>query len=249
MVDRQRPPERDSRLGERERTKVEGRFGMVLLLLIVAVFFSISAPDEPLAWLATTLVLATTLSIAMWASGARPMVVLAWLVVAVLGIGASTFIAITQETRVAGGYLAITSLLLTLATMSAIARRLWRQAEISVLTVLGALCIYVLLGLSFAFVFEAVGSLGSQPFFASQETAARSDYVYFSFITMATVGYGALTPQGDLGRALAVTEGLFGQIYLVTAVAALVSNLGRARAPRQERDEEVQEKNEQGDGR
>jgi hypothetical protein len=39
----------------------------------------------------------------------------------------------------------------------------------------------------------------------------------------------AVTPQGGLARALAVTEGLFGQIYLVTAVAALVSNLGRAR--------------------
>jgi hypothetical protein len=73
--------------------------------------------------------------------------------------------------------------------------------------------------------------------------------MYFSFITMATVGYGDLTPQGSLGRALAVTEGLFGQIYLVTAVAALVGNLGRTRAPRQERDEEVQQKNEQKDGR
>jgi hypothetical protein len=247
VSERRHPPGRRGRLSE--RTKAEGRFGMVLLLLIVAVFFSISAPDEPLAWLMTTLVLATSLSIAMWASGARLKVVRAWLVVAVLGIGASIFIAITQETRAAGGYLAITSLLLTLGTMGAIARRLQLHAEISVLTVLGALCIYVLLGLSFAFLDEIVGNLGSQPFFASQETATRSDYMYFSFITMGTVGYGDLTAQGGLGRALAVTEGLFGQIYLVTAVAALVSNLGRARAPRQERDEEVQEKNEQRDGR
>jgi len=94
-------------------------------------------------------------------------------------------------------------------------------------------CIYVLLGLNFAFVFEAVGELGSQPFFASQETGTRSDYVYFSFITMETVGYGDLTAQGGLGRALAVTEGLFGPVYLVTAIAALVTNLGRARVPRQ----------------
>jgi hypothetical protein len=94
-------------------------------------------------------------------------------------------------------------------------------------------CIYVLLGLNFAFVFEAVRELGSQPFLASQETGTLSDYVYFSFITMETVGYGDPTAQGGLGRALAVTEGLFGQIYLVTAVAALVGNIGRARAPRQ----------------
>ena len=249
MSDRQRPPEQRDQLSERERIRIEGRFGTVLLLLVMAVFFSISAPDGAWAQLLVTVVLATNLSIAMLASDVRLKAVRAWLGVAVLGVGASIFIAITQEPRTASGYLAITSLLLTLVTMGAIARRIWQHVEISVLTVLGALCIYVLLGLSFAFVFEAVGELGSQPFFASQESATRSDYTYFSFITIATVGYGDLTPGGGLDRALAVTEGLFGQIYLVTAVAALVSNLGRTRAPRQERNEEVQEKNEQRDER
>ena len=249
MSDGHRPPGQDVRLDERERTKIEGRFGMVLLLLIITVFLSISVPGEPLAWLATTAILATNLSIAMWASGVRPKVLLIWLGVAILGISASIFIAITQEAGAAGGYLALTSLLLTLATMGAIARRLWRHAEISVLTVLGALCIYVLLGMSFAFVFEAVGNLGSQPFFAQQEGGTRSDYVYFSFITMATVGYGDLTAQGGFGRALAVIEALFGEIYLVTAVAALVGNIGRARVPRRGSDEEAVEEYERRDGR
>jgi hypothetical protein len=90
----------------------------------------------------------------------------------------------------------------------------------------------VLLGLSFGFAFVAVGEIGSRPFFASQERGTLSDYMYFSFVTLATLGYGDLTPQGGIGRALAVTEGLIGQIYLVTAVAALVSNIGRARTPR-----------------
>jgi hypothetical protein len=227
------PHEQDGRLDERERTKIEGRFGVVLLLLIIAVFFLISAPSGVWVQLLITVVLAVNLSIAMLASSVRPKLVQLWLGVAVLGVGASIFIAITQEPRAASGYLAITSLLLTLLTTGAIVRRLWRQAEISLITVLGAVCIYVLLGLNFAFVFEAVGELGSQPFFASQETGTRSDYVYFSFITMETLGYGDLTAQGGLGRALAVTEGLFGQIYLVTAIAALVTNLGRARVPRQ----------------
>jgi hypothetical protein len=249
VSDRRPPPERDGRLGKRERTKVEGRFGIILVLLIIAVFFSIAAPDRPWAQVATTVVLAANLYIAMWASGVQPKVLRAWLGVVVLGIGVSIFIAITQETRAAGGYLALTSLLLTLATIGAIARRLWRHAEISVLTVLGALCIYVLLGMSFAFVFQAVGNLGSQPFFVSQETATRNDYMYFSFITMATVGYGDLTPQGGLGRALAVIEGLLGQIYLVTAVAALVGNMGRARVPRRGSDEEAVEEYERRDGR
>jgi voltage-gated potassium channel len=232
----------------REKTEVRDRFGVVLLLLIATVFFSISAPNEPWAWLATAVPLASNLRITMLASGVRPKVVETWTAFAVLHTGISIFIASTQG-RVAGGYLALTTLLLTLVTRGAIARRLWRHAEISVITVLGAVCIYVLLGLSFAFAFQAVGDLGSRPLFASQEGGTRSDYTYFSFITMATVGYGDLTPQGGLGRAMAVIEGLLGQIYLVTAVAALVGNLGRTRAPRQEREEGSSEEDEHRDGR
>jgi uncharacterized membrane protein len=222
---------------------------MVLFLLVLAVFFSIAVPEGPWALLLTTVVLATTFSIAMLVSGVQPKVVRAWLGVAVLGVGVSLLIALTQETRTAGGYLAITSLVVTAATIGAIARRIWQHVEISVLTVLGAVCVYVLIGLSFAFAYEVVGAFGSQPFFASQEAGTRSEYVYFSFITMATVGYGDLAAQGSLGRALAVTEGLLGQIYLVTAVAALVSNVSRARTPRQGRGKEAPEENERRDGR
>jgi uncharacterized membrane protein len=222
---------------------------MVLFLLVLAMFFSIAVPEGSWALLLTTVVLATALSIAMLVSGVQPKVVRAWLGVAVLGVGVSVLIALTQETRTAGGYLAITSLVVTAATIGAIARRIWQHVEISVLTVLGAVCVYVLIGLSFAFAYEVVGAFGSQPFFASQEAGTRSEYVYFSFITMATVGYGDLAAQGGLGRALAVTEGLLGQIYLVTAVAALVSNVSRARTPRQGRGKEAPEENERRDGR
>lgn len=248
MSDGQSQPERQGQLSERERTRIEGNFGTVLGLLIITVFFSIAAPDKPWAELAIAVVLAASLSITMLASGARRRIVRIWLGVAGLGIGASVIIAITQV-GAASGYLALTSLLLTLVTMSGLIRRLWLHAEISVLTVLGALCVYVLLGLSFGYVFAAVGDLGSQPFFASQERGTTSDYMYFSFITLATVGYGDLTPHGGIGRALAITEGLIGQIYLVTAVAALVGNIGRARTPRQWRDRETREDFERKDGR
>jgi hypothetical protein len=247
VSEEQTQPEPQGLLSEREKTRIRDRFGVVLLLLIATVFFSIAAPNEPWAWLATSVILAANLRITMLASGVGPKVVWAWTAFAVFHVGVSIFIASTQG-RIAGGYLALATLFLTLVTVGTIAHRLWRHAEISVITVLGAVCIYVLLGLSFAFAFHAVGDLGAQPFFASQEGGTRSDYMYFSFITMATVGYGDLTPQGGLGRALAVTEGLLGQIYLVTAVAALVGNLGRTPVPRQERQQGPSEEK-QRDGR
>ena len=241
MSEKLRQPKRPSVSGARERSRIRDQFGLVLVLLIITVFFSISAPNAPWTWLATTVVLAASLMVALLASGARPKVVRAGLAIAMTDLGASFTIALTQAGGDARRYLSVTSLLLTLLAMGAIARRIRIHPEISMLTVLGAVCLYVLLGLSFAFAFESAGEFGSQPFFTSHEAGTRGDYVYFSFTTMATVGYGDLTAQGGVGRALAVTEGLFGQIYLVTAVAALIGNLGRPRAPLRRMNDEASE--------
>src|SRR5215208_8177864 len=241
MGDGRGQPKRPSQAGERERSRIRDQFGVVLVLLIITVFFSISAPNEPWAWLATTVALAASLLVALLASGAQRHTVRAGIALAVIGLGASIIIALTQAGVDARRYLSVTSLLLTLLAMGAIIRRVRLHAEISLLTVLGAVCFYVLVGLPFAFAYECVGEFGVQPFFAAHEAGTRSDYTYFSFITMATVGYGDLTAQGGLGRALAVTEGLLGQIYLITTVAALVGNLGRTRAPGREVNSEAQE--------
>jgi hypothetical protein len=229
MGSRRTSPRLIGRVRGREPARIRDQFGVVLVLLIVTVFFTISAPNKPWAWLATTATLAATLMIAMIASGAQSRWVRRGIALSATGFVMSTVLAITQED--ARKYLSITSLLLTLLAAGAIIRRVRSHAEISMLTILAAVCIYVLLGMSFAFIFECVGEFGSRPFFTAHEAGTRSDYAYFSFVTMATVGYGDLTAQGGLGRAFAVTEGLLGQIYLVTTVAALVGNLGRSRKP------------------
>jgi hypothetical protein len=232
MGNRRSKPQGIAWAREREFSRIRDQFGVVLVLLIVTVFFSISAPNERWAWLATTTTLAATLTLAMVASGARRRTVSVGIAVAASGLGTSTVITLTQED--ARRYLSVTCLLLTLIATGAIIRRMRLHAEINTLTVLAAVCIYVLLGLSFAFTFECIGEFGSGPFFPAHEAGTRSDYKYFSFVTMATVGYGDLTAQGGLGRAFAVTEGLLGQIYLVTTVAALVGNLGGTRTSTEE---------------
>ncbi len=241
VSNRGRHPQWPSLAREYEWSRIRDRFSIVLVLLIITVFFSISAPNTPWAWLATTVALAASLMVAMVASGAQPKVVTMGLTLAGIGFAQSIVIALTQAQGDARRYLSVTSLLLTLLAMGAIARRLALHAEISVLTVVGAVCLYVLIGLGFAFAYECVGEFGSETFFTLRGAGTRSDYVYFSFITMATVGYGDLIAQGGVGRALAVTEGILGQIYLVTAVAALVGNLGRRRAPLQEADDKASE--------
>jgi hypothetical protein len=79
------------------------------------------------------------------------------------------------------------------------------------------------------FVYGAVATLGDGSFFLQGTDGTRALRTYFSYVTLATLGYGDYTPAGNLGHALAVVEALLGQLYLVTVVALLVARLRPAR--------------------
>ena len=64
----------------------------------------------------------------------------------------------------------------------------------------------------------------------SGQTATSMDFQFFSYVTLTTLGYGNLVPEGDLGMTLASLEAIIGQVFLVTVVALAVGNLG-AEAP------------------
>ena len=82
----------------------------------------------------------------------------------------------------------------------------------------------------FASAFGLIAAVTDEPFFAqlqsSPDPATQIDYLYFSFVTITTVGYGDLTAAADLGRMTAVFEAILGQLYLITVVAIVVQNLG-----------------------
>jgi hypothetical protein len=108
-----------------------------------------------------------------------------------------------------------------------IVRSLRASREVRVAAVSGVLSLYMLLGMLFAFVYGAFDHVGGHPFFAQPVAATVARCLYFSFTTLTTVGYGDLTARTDAGHTLAVFEALVGQIYLVTVVSLIVSNLGR----------------------
>jgi hypothetical protein len=108
-----------------------------------------------------------------------------------------------------------------------VVRELRKSGRVRVEAVMGVLSLYMLLGMLFAFVFGAMDQLGGEPVFAGGQDATVSRCLYYSFTTLTTVGYGDLTTRSDLGHTLSVFEALLGQIYLVTVVSLIVSNLGR----------------------
>jgi hypothetical protein len=204
-------------------------YGWVLLLIAVSFFFAATAPDA--AWATSVLVLvqSTTLAAALWTSGLANagspvnvglLLLAVGLVVADLLGGGSTLT----------GVLGIVSGVLTIATAVVIAYSVVDRGEIDTKSITGAVCIYVLLGMVFLFVYNAAAAFGSGAFFAHGGDGTRAIRLYFSYITLATVGYGDYTPAGNFGHAVAVIEALTGQLYLVTVVALLVSRVRPARA-------------------
>ena len=113
----------------------------------------------------------------------------------------------------------------------AILRRLVEHPVISLNTFYGAVCVYLLIAMFFATAFGLIALLGGQQFFAQLTMAPKDtpaiDYLYFSFVTITTTGYGDLTAATGIGRMTAVMEAIFGQLYLITVVALVVQNLGQ----------------------
>jgi hypothetical protein len=118
---------------------------------------------------------------------------------------------------------------LTLGVIIRIFSRVARAPVINLRVVVNAITVYLMLGLFFAYVFMSLSAASGEAFFTQGSDQPTSVFLYFSYITLATVGYGDFTPAHTIGRFAAVAEGLMGQLYLVTVLALIVSNLGRKR--------------------
>ena len=156
-----------------------------------------------------------------------------WLLIGGCVALAPLVLLINSESLVGLTYLLPVALLVT-ATLPITLQRILRQRRVTYETVLGALCTYVLLGLLFAFAYLAVNDLAG-PFFTQAGPHRQSEYLYFSFVTLTTLGFGDLSPDVGLPQALTVFEALTGQVFLVTMVARLVTLWGRQGALGDER--------------
>jgi len=196
----------------------------VLVLIVCGFIFASIASDE--AWTTGVLLLleAVTLCAAVWSSGltsmaSKPLIALLTAsVVSAVGVSIHDRPVLTAVAGIAAAVLAV-------GTVVAVAIGVVDQDEVNAQSVTGAVCIYLLFGMIFLFLYTAVALIGSGPFFVQGTDGSRALRLYFSYVTLATLGYGDYTPAGDLGHTLAILEALLGQLYLVTVLALLVSRL------------------------
>ena len=209
-----------------------GRYGWVLLSTVLSVGLQGIAPPSALQRVVVTALAVATVVLALHAAPLPPRLVAGATAVALVLLALSIVQAIFGGIG-EGAARAMNAALVALgppAIAYGVMHDLRKTRQVRLQSVLGVLSLYILLGMLFAFVYGAIDLLADEPFFAGVETATVSECLYFSFITLTTVGYGDLSASSDLGHTLSIFEALLGQIYLVTVVSVLVSNLGRPRA-------------------
>jgi hypothetical protein len=223
---------REGRRRGHRLTRATHAYGVVLILILTSLAFQLAAPDTSGARLVTIVLQCATMLAALGVSGMHRWVFRAAIVVSLIAVlgTAGIFIGSGELGDDAGRSVALLLVAVAPASIAVgVVREIRADHGVTVRAMFGVLCIYLLLGMFFAFLYGVVGSLQDQPFFAQTAAESQSDFLYFSFATITTTGYGDFTAATHLGRSLAITEALIGQIYLVTVVALIVGNLARSR--------------------
>lgn len=204
------------------------RFAALLLAVIASVAVQGTVAPGDVQRIVVSALLAVSLVLAFQIARVTPALKRVAAAVAVAGVTVAVLSAVTDtigdgEARVMN---AVLVLLGPPAVGLGVMRSLRSSREVRVEAVMGVLSLYMLLGMLFAFVYGAIDRLGGDPFFADGLPATVPHCLYFSFTTLTTAGFGDFTARSDLGHTLTVFEALIGQIYLVTVVSVIVSNLG-----------------------
>jgi Ion channel len=212
------PDERWSHFAER----IANAFGFVLILVLAAYVLASLTPAHGWTGALTALVASGAAVVALGGAEARPIILRGAFLLAVAAVVLAALAAITDDEWLLGASGLITAFLLLVAA-GAVLRTVVTETEVGFRTILGAISVYTILGLLFTFLYVGLDRIQSSPFFGPGVTLQEGDFLFFSFTTLTTTGYGNLVPAGQPGKMFAGLEMLMGQIFLVTLVAGLVS--------------------------
>jgi Ion channel len=214
------------------------RYGMVVLLIAVTYVVTAGAHGST-AQAAIVLVQLLTVWIVFSVSEsrrARRLTSSMIVVVAVVAVAGLVVGSVRTFDDVRRGLFVVSALLYLVAPV-VIVRHIFRRSVVDGQTVLGAIAAYLLLGMMFAFCYEAIAAIQTAPpFFGGNDSGSPGQDLFFSFVTLTTTGYGDLVPAANPGQTVAVLEAIAGQLFLVTAVAKVIT-AWRTPAERRREDE------------
>ena len=228
--ERAAPRNKRARAGGRRETPIElaerigDAYGLVLFLIAVTFVVTMTLPPEGWGGRAAAVgVAGLTAIVALTSSDVRPARVRLAALAAVAALVAAIAARVIDSQDLLGVAFAVVTILLAIAAATILRRVVVSATTVDFRTILGAISVFTLIGLLFAFLYFAFSRWAHTEFFTGVPSARSSDYLFFSYTTLTTTGYGNLVPAGTVGQSFAVLEMIIGQVFLVTLVAGLVS--------------------------
>ena len=206
----------------RRAQQANDAFGLVLLLVLTT--YVLASVISNRGWSAVLLTIAAgaTSVVALTSSHARPAFVRRALLLALL----ATLLAMVSAASGGRHWLSAANFVeigLLGVAMAAVLRRVLTADDVSSRTILGAISVYTSLGILFTWAYNLIDRIEGGGFFGEGVAASGNDFLFFSYTTLTTTGYGNLVPTGQVGRMVSGLEMMLGQVFLVTLVAGLVS--------------------------
>ncbi len=196
--------------------------GLLFLLIAVPLFRDLTGTGYPHV---SELAFSVFLIIGIWSLPGTRNWFLLGIVLVTLGIGSN--ILALAGTGIFFSYLSLCSYIIFLIlTISLAIRQVVRSGPINANRVIGVICIYLLLGLVWSLIYVLINmfipdsfsiQIGGSPFEQAQP------FLYYSFVTLTTLGYGDISPLGETARALSTIEAILGQFYIAILVAGAVA--------------------------
>ena len=216
------------------------RFGPLLALTVLSVTVSslvdLNDPTANVAtevgWVIVSLITGLTLILALEAGGVAKgprRVAVIVVLVAVLGAVLISVFANVGEVTNSASRPSWLWVVLALLSPILVTRRLFLQDRVTAETIWGAMAAFLLIALAFNYAFLGVDQTSAGQFFGSPEPT--TSFMYFSLVTITTLGFGDLNPATEVARYLATAEAVLGTIFLVTVVARLVGMFGQDPTP------------------
>lgn len=196
--------------------------GLLFLLLAAPLFWDLTGSSY---LHVSELTFSVFLLIGIWSMRGTQRGFLMAIVLVALGIGGNLL-------ALAGAGLVFTYLslvgyiLFLLLSISMATRQVFRSGTVDANSIIGAVCIYLLLGVIWSLLYVFVNLLIPGSFSGEISGSAfqqLQDFMYYSFVTLTTLGYGDISPIKATARALATMEAAVGQFYIATLVAGLVA--------------------------
>ena len=219
-----------SKLWKEESTKLwmeESGLSLCLVILTVLIFVLYPLAGVGMANNLSVLVFALLLlsgvpaagGLGRWAGRANALIAVAWVAVEVLIVFSPSFSLLIAESCV--------TIIALLCLEGTIMIQVFKPGRITPHRIRGAVAVYLLLGLSWAWIYRFIVLLVPGAIVDTAEPgcdlAVGTRLVYFSFMTLTTVGYGDIVPVGAFARSFANLEALLGQLYPVVLIGRLVS--------------------------